>query len=348
MNLADYLSELLGQQDEVSVPGLGYFVRSRINAHYSDSEARFYPPYHQVKFVPQAKEDDTFAQYVADNKNISLASSKYFVEKFIGKLKEDAAQGKYLFADLGSFQTEQGQLVFKPNDRIPADPAFYGYPPVAISKVGAPLSVDTKKPVFNQTQTAATAPPATASPQPVQTIAQPEYYEEEVEPKKRVSVWLIILIAVVLLVAGVAVFFKLNPEVFDKVKDKFEKLTGKTAVVTPVVKPVVKPDTTKKTAAIDTSKQKIVAPKDTVKPSKFEIIIGNYASPTVAETAVKYFKRRGVEAKILTLSDAPGPLIKVSGGTFGTNDSARNAMNDLIKKRRIKPSSYTLEIKPQQ
>jgi hypothetical protein len=345
MNLADYLSELLGQQDEVSVPGLGYFVRSRINAHYSDSEARFYPPYHQVKFVPQAKEDDTFAQYVADNKNISLASSKYFVEKFIGKLKEDAAQGKYLFADLGSFQTEQGQLVFKPNDRIPADPAFYGYPPVGISKVGAPLSVDTKKPVFNQTQT---APPVTASPQPAQPVAQPEYYEEEVEPKKRVSVWLIILIAVVLLAAGVAVFFKLNPEVFDKVKGKFESLTGKTAVVAPVVKPATKPDTAKKTAALtDTSKQKVVAPKDPVKPSRFEIIIGNYGSPATAETAVKYFKNRGVNAKILTLSDAPGPLIKVSGGTFSTADSALNAMNELIRRRRIKPNSYTQEIKPQ-
>src|SRR5215469_6841220 len=115
MNLADYLSELLGIQDEVNVPGLGYFIRTRVNAYYNDSEKRFYPPYHQIKFVGQPREDDSFAQYVADKKNISLASSKYFVEKFITKLREDASHGKYPFADLGSFQMDVDQLVFKPN-----------------------------------------------------------------------------------------------------------------------------------------------------------------------------------------------------------------------------------------
>jgi hypothetical protein len=350
MNLADYLSELLGQQDEVSVPGLGYFVRSRIKAYYSDSEARFYPPHHQVKFVPQEKEDDTFAQYVADNKNISLASSKYFVEKFISKLKEDAANGKYLFSDLGSFYTEQGQLVFKPNDRIPADPAFYGYPSVDILKVGAPLSVDTKKPVFNQTQTASPspAPAAEVSTAYVKPVPQPEYYEEEVEPKKRISVWLIVLIAVAVLALAVFGIYKFYPAAFDKVKESFNKVAGKTAVVEPAAKPVAKPDSLKKAATLaDSLKKKTVAPIDTVKPSRFEIIIGNYGTPATAETAVKYFKGRGVDAKILTLSDAPGTLIKVSGGTFSTVDSAQNAMNDLIKRRRIKPNSYTIEIKSQ-
>jgi len=347
MNLADYLSELLGQQDEVSVPGLGYFVRSRINAHYNDSEARFYPPYHQVKFVPQPKEDDTFAQYVADNKNISLASSKYFVEKFINKLKEDAAGGKYLFSDLGSFYTEQGQLVFKPNDRIPADPAFYGYPPVDIIKIGAPLSADTKKPVFNQTQPGTAVQPPEVSTQYVKPVPQPQYYEEEIEPKKGISVWLIVLIALAVICAAIFGVYKFYPSAFDKVKETFDKVTGKTAVVAPAATPVIKPDPAKKTAAFsDTVKKKTVAPIDTVKPSRFEIIIGNYKSPTLAETAVKYFKHRGVDAKILTLADAPGKLIKLSAGTFSTLDSAQNSMNDLIKKRRIKANSYPLEIKP--
>ncbi len=135
MNLADYLSELLGQYEEVSVPGLGYFVRERVNGYYNDKEARFYPPYHRVKFLPQLKDDDTFAQYVADKKNIALASSKYFAEKFVSKLKEQALAGKYLFADLGLFYTDHDQLVFKPNDKIADDPSFYGYPPINIYKV---------------------------------------------------------------------------------------------------------------------------------------------------------------------------------------------------------------------
>ena len=186
MNLADYLSELLGLQDEVNVPGLGYFVRNRISAYYNDQEGRFYPPYHQVKFIAQPKDDETFAQYVAEKKNISLASSKYFVEKFITKLREDASGGKYLFADLGSFQTDLDQLVFKPNERIPADPAFYGFPPVNIFKATQPVPVDIKKPVLAPDQpVSAPAVAATfAPPQPAHAINAPDYYEEEVEPKK--------------------------------------------------------------------------------------------------------------------------------------------------------------------
>src|ERR1700743_1058914 len=103
MNIADYLSELLSQHDEVSLPGLGYFVRERVNGYYNDRLAKFYPPHHRVKFVEELRDDDIFVQYVADKKNISLASSKYFVEKFISKLKEDAIAGTYIFSDLGQF-----------------------------------------------------------------------------------------------------------------------------------------------------------------------------------------------------------------------------------------------------
>ncbi|MDR3694317.1 hypothetical protein [Mucilaginibacter sp.] len=350
MNLADYLSELLGQQDEVSVPGLGYFVRLRIKAYYSDSEGRFYPPHHQIKFVPEIKEDDTFAQYVADNKNISLASSKYFVEKFISKLKEDAARGKYLFADLGSFFTEQGQLVFKPNDRIPADPAFYGYPPVDIPKIGAPVSADTKKPAFNQTQsvTSPPAPPAEVSTAYVKPVPQPQYYEEDVEPKKTISVWLIVLITVAVLALAVFGFYKFYPSAFDKVKDTFNKITGKTAVIAPAVKPMVKPDTGKKTVVLtDTNKKKTVAPIDTVKPSRFEAVADKVIHLEKANERVKYLKSMGLNAYIIL--DAPGPLIKVSVGSFKTYNEADSLINALLITGRINKNwrHQPLEVKTQ-
>ena len=41
MNLADYLSDLLEENAEVSVPGLGYFVREHVGAAYNEAEARF-------------------------------------------------------------------------------------------------------------------------------------------------------------------------------------------------------------------------------------------------------------------------------------------------------------------
>jgi nucleoid DNA-binding protein/cell division septation protein DedD len=352
MNLADYLSELLGQHDEVNVPGLGYFIRNRINAHYNDREGRFYPPYHQVKFVPQPKDDDTFAQYLADKKNISLASSKYFIEKFITKIKEDASRGKFLFADLGSFQTDSDQLVFKPNERVPADPAFYGYPPIDIFKASQPLSADMRKPALGPAQPASLwAASATLNPPPPGDILAPEYYEEEVEEKRGLNVWLILLI--VLAIFGVALIgiYKLYPQAFDKVKDEYNNLKGKTvdtpAVIRRETKEVNK-DTVQKTAPLTDSASKAiaaVAKPDSVKTLRFEAITDEFINLQAANARVARLKGLGFNAYIVL--DAPGPRLKVSVGAYPTYNAADSAINVLFKAGHIKKRHIPIEIKPQ-
>jgi len=352
MNLADYLSELLGLHDEVNVPGLGYFIRNRVSAFYNDTEGRFYPPYHQVKFVPQPKDDDTFAQYVADKKNISLASSKYFVEKFITKLKEDASKGKYLFADLGSFQSDLGQLVFKPNERIPADPEFYGFPPVAIFKAATPLHAEVKRPAPVPDQpTPAPVPPAAAMPPPPRGIHAPEYYEEEVEQKKRVNVWLILLVVLALL--GLAAFgvYKFYPQAFDKVKDEYNKLTGKTADTAAVIRhesKEIKKDTAKKTMPVtDTAKKAATtaAKPDSVKAPRWEAITNQFNNLQPANARVAYLKRMGYNAYIVL--DAPGPYIHVSVGAYPTEAEADSVLNLLYKAGKIKNPKVSVKINPQ-
>ncbi len=352
MNLADYLSELLGLHDEVNVPGLGYFIRNRINAYYNEAEARFYPPYHQVKFVPQPTDDETFAQYVADKKNISLASSKYFIEKFITKIKEDASGGKFLFADLGSFQTDLGQLVFKPNERVPADPAFYGYPPIDIFRASQPLSVDMKKPVLGPAQPGPLpVAAATLGPPPPREILAPEYYEEEAEEKRGLNVWLILLI--VLAIFGIAAFgiYKFYPQAFDKVKDEYNKLTGKTvdtpAVIRRETKEVNK-DTVQKTAPLTDSASKaitIAARPDSVKTSRFEAITDEFINLQAANARVAHLKRLGFNAYIVL--DAPGPRLKVSVGAYPTYHAADSAINVLFKAGHIRKLHIPIEIKPQ-
>jgi|SRR6185437_6170535 len=340
MNLADYLSELLGLYDEVSVPGLGYFVRVRVNAHYNEKEARFYPPYHQVKFVPQPKDDDIFTQYIADKKNISLASSKYFAEKFISKLKEDAARGKFLFADLGAFQTEQDQLVFKPNEKIPADPAFYGYPQVNVYKLGQPLYPEHAKPVFAET----TQRPAAITP-PEQAIEQ-QYYEEDAEPKRRLSIWLILLIAFGVIALGLFAVYKFYPQAFDKVKSLYHSVVDKQDASVPVSSHEAKVEPPKKAVIVNDTTAKTVAAVDTTARSHWEIIAGTYANQQVADAAVVHFRRLGVVTRALNLTEAAGPYIKVSAGSYPTNEDAETTRLRLVKEHKLLPSSYSIEIKP--
>lgn len=361
MNLADYLSELLVQHDEVSVPGLGYFMRVRMNAHYNEKEAKFYPPYHRVKFVPQIKDDETFARYVAQKKNISLASSKYFIEKFIVKVKDDASKGAYLFSGLGSFNVNQDQLVFVPNDKIADDPSFYGYEPVSINKAERPLFTEPVKSVFTEPVKPVFAEPAPSpviTAEPVKIAVQEQYFEEEEEEperKRSLNVWFIVLIVIAAVALAGFGAYLLFPDALDKLTAGFHQRDNENKEI-PVVT-VVKPDSTKtlktvadtapKTIALikpDTAQNAIAA--DTVKISRWDIIVGTFKKQKTAATQVNYYKAIGVNATILP--DASGKHFQVSAGSYPTRDEAEAARLQLVTAGKIsKTNSYPLEIKSQ-
>lgn len=352
MNLADYLSELLAQQDEVSIPGLGCFVRTRVNAYYNSSEGRFYPPHHEVNFVGQPKEDDTFAQYVADKKNISLASSKYFIEKFVAKLREDASRGKYLFADLGTFRSDLDQLTFKPNDKIHADPAFYGYAAVDIHRLNQPLPSSGQRgaglpqPVNTSSLVQPTAPEAATEPA-VMLSHQPQYYEEEVEQKRGTSVWLIILIVLLVMAAAFFGVYKFYPSLFEKAKTEFNKITGKTAAAPAVIRRKIAADTVKKSLPLSDTASKSVTSSmlaDTAVSRHYEVLADDLQYLEQANAAVKQLKAKGYDAHIdLT---AIGPRIKVVIGSYPSYDAADSAEKALVKTGIIKKHYYPLEIRP--
>ena len=386
MNIADYLSELLLEYSEVSVPGLGCFIRVRKNAWYDDKAAKFYPPYYQVKFVTQQKDDDLLVKYLAGKKNISIASSKYFSEKYISDLKEQAANDKIAFAELGWFVTENNELVFKPNDKLSNDHSFYGYPPVNIYKLGykpakleeQPARAEEKptraeeqivqaaekparleeKPVRLQDKqnpvVAQTAPEPDASSfmtfMPLKASAKEEYLEEETEKKKKVNIWLVLFIVLIVAALGAFGVYKFDQPLFKKLKVIYSKaFNSKNEFV-----PILKADTAKQLAVKPDSALKISPAKDTVKALKdtelakkphFEIIVGQSKTLTLANAQIDYFKTMGVEAKISP--NATGKLYKISAGSYLTYTAANSAMAELLSSGKIKiEDSYIIPINP--
>lgn len=349
MNLADYLSELLGQYEEVSVPGLGYFVRERVNGYYNDKEARFYPPYHRVKFVSKPKDDDTFAQYVADKKNISLASSKYFAEKFVSKLREQALTGKYIFADIGLFYTEQDQLVFKPNDKIADDPAFYGYPQLNVYKQGQPLNEQYSRPSF-----ANVAPAPALPPQPVQPVIDEPYFEDEAERKRGVNIWMIVLISVLVIALAIFGVYKFYPEVFDKAGSALH-ITKKADTAAPVYHHEAKADTATKAAAAapkDTTTKTVAQPTatvpatDTVKKQSWVITSNSYSHMKYTAGEINRLKAKGLTAKVLTKDQVTGPRFKVAiEGVYPTEADAVAAKEVLIKAGKLPATADVQQLK---
>ena len=318
MSIADYLRELLVQNNEVSVPGLGMFSLKRKNAYYNEAEARFYPPHHQVKFCTQPKDDDnSFVEYIAERKNILLSTANYLVEKYVGDLNLQAAGEDVALADMGWFLQENGQLAFKPNDTLSIDPAFYGYAPITLDKV--------------RTEQLPRHVPATPVYLPAvipNQLTKKEAYFQEKE-KNKINTWFVVAVAAVLAALVVAGVFILSPSTYHTVSTI---VTDNKEADTPVLLPGHKRN---KIAEVSTSTE---GPADTVKNARFEIIEDSFRTLPYASAKVKSLKDSGIAAKIIT--DDIGPLLKVSVGTFSNYAQADSTLKKLLRSGKINKKSH--------
>ena len=90
MDVAAYLKELLGQEQQVFVPGLGTFSVGKSAVWYDQTRHQFYPPKNSIEFLANEKGNDQLEKYISRQKNISPQAAGYFIEKFVDQLKADA------------------------------------------------------------------------------------------------------------------------------------------------------------------------------------------------------------------------------------------------------------------
>ena len=133
MYIGDYLRELLVQNNEVSVPGLGVFYLVRKNAYYNEQEGKFYPPYHELQFIAKPKDEDLFINYLADKKNLVKATAIFITEKQVNDLLEKAKQTPTELPGIGWFSFENEQIVFKPNNDSVIDSSLFGFAPISLT-----------------------------------------------------------------------------------------------------------------------------------------------------------------------------------------------------------------------
>ena len=336
MDVAYYISELLGQLGEVNVPGLGNFARLRVDGYYNENEAVFYPPQHKVTFKNQSADDDVFYQYIARKKKISLASSKYFTEKYINNLKEQANTTEVELGDIGWLYNDGQEIAFKPTDALPNNPVFYGYPQIKLTKLQIKPPVAEPEPIIPEPELPAEPEPEIEPEAEVPVVEpykeqpyrsaiysqHPEAYKTEDEPliaeleEKPRSVTYIRVIVALLIVAALSALvvfglYRYDPALFH------EFTTTKTVPIvikydsTKTVTPVAKPDTAKNTPlpAVDTTTQK---PAATDTATKKSAIITPPVSTVLNDTLTR------VHYELL-------------GGAFGTEDDANTAIGNYKK-----------------
>ncbi|MEO8885226.1 MAG: SPOR domain-containing protein [Mucilaginibacter sp.] len=214
MDVGFYISELLEQRGDVSVPGLGYLIQARVGGYYSEAEQKIYPPHNEVQFEPRLADDDTtLTQYIADKKNISLASSQYFTEKYITNLKQEALTAEVPMASIGSFYYKGNQLVFRPAQKIANDAAFYGFQPVKATRLGL-VSIPKPAP---EPQSVYVQPVLIPENAEEDIVEEDESFYEEPESRNLLRIWLLLI--GVIFIAAVAAFalYKYKPDTFEKV-----------------------------------------------------------------------------------------------------------------------------------
>ncbi|MFC0515050.1 SPOR domain-containing protein [Mucilaginibacter angelicae] len=351
MDIANYLSELLGRYTEVSVPGLGCFSRLRVNGYYDDEQATFYPPGHKLHFDQQLKDDEILTQYIAEKKKISLASSKYFTEKYINGLKQELTLREVPFAELGWFYLQEGKIAFRPQEQAQGtDPLFFGLPPIKINKVNyiPPPLPPPPLPTAIPLQQTYTPPPVTTIP----ADSEPEYVADEPEVKRNTNIWIIIALVIVALAAALFGVYKYNPALLHLTD---QDTTDQPKVEKPKPTPVVKPDSIKKDstpAVTDTTKaisrpvaalNKPVVKTDTVAKPEFAIFLGSFKTESKSEEAVKDYKSKGIDARILK-GPGTGPRIKIIIGGFSSSEEAESTRKKLISQGKITKDTYSKQI----
>jgi septal ring-binding cell division protein DamX len=374
MDLAVYICELLGMQGEVNVPGIGYFAQVRVNGYYDQVENKFYPPAHDISFEPHSRDDDQLAHYIANKKNISMASAKYFIDKYVAGLKQQLTLKKVEIAGVGTIYNNGSVIEFKADNASKTnDPSFYGFPPVNLDqpeekpeikytppvKEEEPVKEEIKEEVFAWHETPAeNIKPAEDIPaKPVEeTIIRPEpaeeaqveeeqeyTYDEPVETGNRNNVWIALLLIVIIALLALLGLYKYKPKWFEHSSSKDSTQTFVAASPDTVKKAT---DTTSKTASKPDSAGTVAtptsnAPADTAAVLHYEILGGAFKTLVQADGVIKKYQSLGLHPRLL--KHAAGNFYKITLGTYFTKDEAQKVEDSILNSTRINKNNIYLQ-----
>ena len=368
MDLAVYISELLGLEGEVNVPGIGRFAQTRINGYYNEKENKFYPPTHKINFDPEHEADDRLATFISDKKNISLASAKYFIEKYVNGLRQQVVLNKVDVAGLGQLYLNGSTIGF--NEDTPSkenDPAFFGLKPVEVEVLVEKPSVRyTPPPVKTPDEKAVPSvadpvmtdlvndripPPPPPKPTVIEKAEEPveeEYvYEEPV--RRNNNTWIAVLLILIIALLALMGLYKYKPEWFDRSKEKPQTFVAvDTTATQPAEKKAGNTDTTKEVATKQDSLAKAQAlvtgstnTVDTAAVEHYEILGGAFKSSEQANSIVKRYQSMGLKPHILKHIEGKNYIISL--GTYFNKEVADKALDSVLNATKIRKGDILVQ-----
>ena len=335
MDIGFYIGELLLEQDEINVAGLGTFMKIRLAGSFNSSSNELYPPSYQIFFKESETSDLSLIQFISVEKKLSFSSVEELIKKFSESILEqfnssESAEVRHI----GVLYKEHGKLKLRPSLSLGATDIFFGLNPVTELKTEVLLAVNEEMPVNNVNE----------------DLVEEEEKEEEFEEIKKTRTWIILFISFFTFLITVFGLFYFNSDFNNFIKNKsagmfssmntVEQLTPELIDSTKIRSDNLKNAVDSASIVSDSLQQltdtAITATNepDTLFPTSevvnYEIIVAAFSIKTEADVYIKQISSKGIQVKIV--ENMPGKMLKISIGTFLDEESAKKELTRIQKK----------------
>ena len=344
MNIGFYIADLLRKEEEVSVLGLGTFIKVRVPGSYDKVNNTFRPPSYQLSFISGSSNYKPLIKYISDQKNLSASSSEYFVKKFSSNFFDLlAASGFAEIKPLGTILKKNEVLHFEASQDLEIAGNFYGLKPI----------IDHKS----------KADPGGYQPLKEEEVGHllDEETEETEAAGKRKSLKFVLAIIIPHILIGAILLYYFNPGVYNAVQkfrtDNFPETEQPSAAPVTDISGTLTDSTLNTTDTLSGNSDSVamntnIPPKPlNEEPAQaavdaenisFEIIGAAFAKKNEAELFIKKLTAKGIEARIV--ENMPGKMIKISLGSFKDESSARVELIRIQKE--VNKEAWIARVKP--
>lgn len=133
--LSKMVGELILDNDQVGLPGVGTFVAELVPASFSDRGYTINPPYRRIVFHPDCLEDKLLCDfYCRANSDVDPRTARKYITQYLAELKGVLMDRKSItFPGLGRLRTTRdNNIFFIPEESLDIFPEGLGLEPVSL------------------------------------------------------------------------------------------------------------------------------------------------------------------------------------------------------------------------
>lgn len=129
MDILLYLTELLQSRKAIGIVGLGTLYKKKSPGRYDVAQHAFVPPSYALAFTSELKEQEELANFISEQRKISIDSANYYISEFVDKIQAQLAeQQEANLEPIGKLIIVDQQLTFIAEQESSFGNESYGLP----------------------------------------------------------------------------------------------------------------------------------------------------------------------------------------------------------------------------